>query len=247
VVCDIGGTYYNYALIRVEDGTFVERAIGTELFDLDMCIARLCMQDLKEKHLVNISSSGDVMLRLRKSCETAKRHLSDHYQACVEVKEIVGSRDYICHVSREQFEALCQEDLENLLVPINWCLEDLGIEKHNIHEAILVGGTARIPRIRNLLRDFFYGMAPAEEARPDIRVVIGAAIFAASLSDGNLSEVSPARTVELAEHNFLPIRVVQVTPWANVGGQEEPETERPSNTSLDDVERENSEGTVSFL
>mmetsp|Transcript_63728 Transcript_63728/g.151916 ORF Transcript_63728/g.151916 Transcript_63728/m.151916 type:complete len:439 (-) Transcript_63728:72-1388(-) len=234
VVCDVGAAYFNYALITVEGGVLTERAIGTELFDLDACVTRLCAQDLRDKHMVNIGSSSDVMLRLRRSCEQAKRHLSEHYQACVEVKEIIGSRDYICHISREQFEALCADDIESLLGPINWFLEDLDMEKHDIHEVVLAGGCARIPRIRVLLRDFFFGKHPYEASRPDTLVVIGAAVYAASLSQPE---------VHLKKLNF---RIHQVTPWATVEDPEELESERPE-AIPEQLEREGSDGVVSFL
>merc|ERR1711957_739165 len=90
-----------------------------------------------------------------------------------------------------------------LLDPINFCLEDSGLEKPDVHEVVLFGGSARVPRIRRAIREFFYGKLPREVLRPDHAAVLGAAAYAAALTS--------SVPVELRH-----LRLNQVTTWATL-------------------------------
>lgn len=212
LVCDMGGSYFDFSLLTLEEGALYERAIGTDYVDLDNCIVRFCQQDLRDKFSTNISGQRLALERLRRGCEVAKRRLSQYNQARIEVSSIVDGVDYVCNISRGHFEELCKDDIEPLLEPINWCLEDAGIEKPDVHEVVLVGGSARIPRIRRAVREFFYGKVPREVLRPDHAAVLGAAAYVALL--GGLA--SGDMPVELRN-----TRVYQVTPWSMSSSMEQ--------------------------
>jgi len=219
LVCDMGGSYFDFALLTLEEGALYERAIGTDYVDLDSCIVRFCQQDLKEKFATNIAGQQLALERLRRGCEVAKRRLSQYNQARIEVTAIVEGVDYVCNISRGHFEELCKDDIEPLLEPINWCLEDNGIDKADIDEVVLVGGSARIPRIRRAIREFFYGKVPREVLRPDHAAVLGAAAYVALLSGLRTGEM-PAE--------LKHIRVYQVTPWSSLADAVNDNTEDPS-------------------
>lgn len=223
LVCDVGGSYFDFSLLTLEDGGIYERAIGTEYVDLDNCIVRFCVQELKEKFVTNITGRQLALQRLRRGCESAKRRLSQYNQARIEVNSIVDGVDYVCNISRGHFEELCKDEIEPLLEPINWCLEDCGLEKPDVHEVVLVGGSARIPRIRRAIREFFYGKVPREVLRPDHAAVLGAAAYVALLS-GRRSGEPP--------HELRHIQVFPVTPWPSMADKEQPEGELPG----DDVQ-----------
>jgi len=205
LVCDMGGSYFDFSLLTLEEGALYERAIGTDYVDLDSCIVRFCQEDLRDKFSTNIAGQQLALERLRRGCEVAKRRLSQYNQARIEVTAIVDGVDYVCNISRGHFEELCKDDIEPLLEPINWCLEDSGIEKPDVHEVVLVGGSARIPRIRRAIREFFYGKVPREVLRPDHAAVLGAAAYVALLGGLRTGDVP----TELKH-----IRVYQVTPWS---------------------------------
>lgn len=205
LVCDMGGSYFDFSLLTLEEGALYERAIGTDYVDLDNCIVRFCTQDLRDKFSTNISGQQLALERLRRGCESAKRRLSQYNQARIEITGIVDGIDYVCNISRGHFEELCKDEIEPLLEPINWCLEDSAIDKPDVHEVVLVGGSARIPRIRRAIREFFYGKVPREVLRPDHAAVLGAAAYVALL--GGL------RTGDLPAE-LRHIRVYQVQPWS---------------------------------
>lgn len=204
LVCDMGASYFDFSLLSIEDGNIAERAIGTEYIDLDNCIERFCIKDLREKFATDLLGQQVPLLRLRRACEAAKRRLSQYNQARVEVNAIVDGVDYVCNLSRGHFEELCKFNIEPLLEPINWCLEDSGLEKPDVHEVVLVGGSARVPRIRRAIREFFYGKVPREVLRPDHAAVLGAAAYVAVLN-GDQSGSVP--------HELSHIKVRQVTSW----------------------------------
>jgi len=219
LVCDMGGSYFDFSLLSIEEGSIAERAIGTDYVDLDSSIMRFCIKDLREQFATNITGRQLPLHRLRKACEAAKRRLSQYNQARVEVDGIVEGVDYVCNMSRGHFEELCKGDVEPLLDPINWCLEDSGLEKPDVTEVVLVGGSARVPRIRRAIREFFYGKVPREVLRPDHAAVLGAAAYVAVLSGESTGDVP-------SELSHMKVR--QVTSWALGAEEDDSVHDRPA-------------------
>jgi len=220
LVCDIGGSYFDFSLLNIEEADLSERAVGTDYVDLDSTLVRFAVRDLRERFNVELEGKQVSLYRLRVSCEAARRKLVQFHQAWIEVKEVTPEVDYSAGISRSHFEDCCQPDLEHVLDPIDWCLEDCGLSRGEV-EVVLVGGNARVPQVRRLVRAFFYGRAPHEVLRPDHAAVLGAAVYGALLSPetgGSNALASSTTTFRDEQGNERPpatpkpLRVRQVAP-----------------------------------
>ena len=127
------------------------------------------------------------MRRLRTACERAKRILSSATQTSIEIETLHEGTDFYTTLKRARFEELCQDLFRATLQPVEKVLRDSKIEKSDVHEIVLVGGSTRIPRIIKLVSDFFNGKQPNKSINPDEAVAYGAAVQAAILS-GDTSE-----------------------------------------------------------
>jgi len=210
VVCDMGGSYFDTSLLRIEEGVITEKATETDYVDLNNALVKFCIQDLKEKFATK-SDHPLVRLRLRRGCDTAKRQLSQHTHTRLEVRHINEGLDYVCYLSREQLELLWREDVPPLLEPIGWCLEEAGWERPDVDDIVLVGGSAYIPAIQRALRDFFHGKILYEVVKPQHAAVLGAAAYVASLVGAEGGDV----------HSVLKrIELHQTVPWWTVAPDE---------------------------
>jgi molecular chaperone DnaK (HSP70) len=229
LVCDMGSRYFDFCLLTIEDGVLQERAAGTDYVDLEDVLLRFCLKDLKHRFSVDLAHQQGPMQRLREACEMAKRELSRVTYACVEVKGLVASVDYTVSISRSFFEDCTYKDLESMLEPIDYCLEDCGLGRDDV-DVVLVGGSARIPQVRRVIRTFFYGRAPCEVLRPEHAAVLGAGVYAALLScvskpsplsrssscGGRSIIESGGSALEGAHHGLRRLRVGEVMPWCTV-------------------------------
>jgi len=124
------------------------------------------------------------MRRLRTACEKAKRVLSDKPKANIEVDNFHDGQDLNLTVTRSRFENLCQKYFNGCLEPVQLVLDDAKMSKDDINEVILVGGSSRIPKVRELIKKFFGGKELNESINPDEAVALGAAVQAYILNDG---------------------------------------------------------------
>jgi L1 cell adhesion molecule like protein len=122
------------------------------------------------------------MRRLRTACERAKRTLSSATQTSIEIDSLFEGINFHTSLTRTRFEELCEDLFLSTLEPIEKVLRDSKIEKSNVNEIVLVGGSTRIPRIITLVSDFFNGKEPNKSINPDEAVACGAAVQAAILS-----------------------------------------------------------------
>ena len=97
------------------------------------------------------------MRRLRTQCEKAKRILSSSAQTTIEVDSLAESEDYSITLTRAKFEELCMTMSKETIPPVEKVLRDSGFSKNQIHDVVLVGGSTRIPKVIELLKDFFNG------------------------------------------------------------------------------------------
>lgn len=137
--------------------------------------------------LVDISANPRAVRRLRTACERAKRTLSSATQTSIEIDSLYEGIDFYTSLTRARFEELCQDLFRSTLEPVEKVLRDSKIDKSNVHDIVLVGGSTRIPRIVKLVSDFFNGKEPNKSINPDEAVAYGAAVQAAILS-GDTSE-----------------------------------------------------------
>merc|ERR1739848_380892 len=130
----------------------------------------------------DLAGNQRAIRRLRTQCERAKRTLSSSTQATIEIDSLFDGIDYSCSLSRARFEELNMNYFRNSMGPVEKCLRDSGIDKRNVHEVVLVGGSTRIPKVQAMIQEFFNGKEPNRGINPDEAVACGAAVQAGILS-----------------------------------------------------------------
>ncbi|RNE99409.1 glucose-regulated protein 78 [Trypanosoma rangeli] len=186
LVFDLGGGTFDVSLLTIDEGFFEVVAtngdthLGGEDFDNNMM--RYFVDMLKKKKGVDIGKDQKALARLRKACEAAKRQLSSHPEARVEVDSLTEGFDFSEKITRAKFEELNMELFKGTLVPVQRVLEDAKLKKSEIDEIVLVGGSTRVPKVQQLIRDFFGGKEPNRGINPDEAVAYGAAVQAAVLT-----------------------------------------------------------------
>lgn len=116
------------------------------------------------------------MQKLKGEVEKAKRDLSSVHQAKITIENILDGEDFEETITRARFEELCNDLFKKTLVPVQTALDDAGFKKSEIHEIVLVGGSTRIPKVQQLIKDFFNGKEPNRGINPDEAVAYGAAV-----------------------------------------------------------------------
>jgi len=120
--------------------------------------------------------------RLRTACERAKRALSDAAQTTLEIDSLFEGIDFYTTITRARFEELCGDLFRSTLQPVERVLTDSKIDKGSVHEVVLVGGSTRIPKVQQLVSDFFGGKELNKSINPDEAVAYGAAVQASILT-----------------------------------------------------------------
>ncbi|KAI1878839.1 hypothetical protein JX265_003016 [Neoarthrinium moseri] len=138
--------------------------------------------------LFNLSTNARALRRLRTACERAKRTLSSSAQTSIEIDSLFEGIDFYTSITRARFEELCQDLFRSTLQPVDRVLADAKIDKSQVHEIVLVGGSTRIPRVQKLITDYFNGKEPNKSINPDEAVAYGAAVQAAILSGDTSSK-----------------------------------------------------------
>ena len=185
LIFDLGGGTFDVSLLTIDDGVFEVRATAGDTHlggeDFDNLIVDWCKDEFKKKTKLDISSNSRAMRRLRTSCERAKRNLSSATQAMVEVDSLAEGQDLSLTLTRAKFESLCDSLFRKCMGPVESVLRDSKISKDKVHEIVLVGGSSRIPRVQQLLKEFFNGKELNQSINPDEAVAYGAAVQGAIL------------------------------------------------------------------
>merc|ERR1712056_168746 len=194
LIYDMGGGTFDVSLLTIEDGIFEVKATAGDTHlggeDFDNRLVDFCMQDFKRKNRgKDMAGNQRAIRRLRTQCERAKRTLSSSTQATIEIDSLFEGIDYSCSLSRARFEELNMDYFRNSMGPVEKCLRDSGIDKRNVHEVVLVGGSTRIPKVQSMLQEFFNGKEPCKSINPDEAVAYGAAVQAAIVSGQGTEEV----------------------------------------------------------
>jgi len=188
LIFDMGGGTFDVSLLTIEDGIFEVKATAGDTHlggeDFDNRIVDFCVQDFKRKNRgKDLTGNQRALRRLRTQCERAKRTLSSSTQATIEIDSLFEGIDFSCTLSRARFEELCMDYFRNAMGPVEKALRDSGIDKKNVNELVLVGGSTRIPKVQQLLQEFFNGKEPNRSINPDEAVAYGAAVQAAILTN----------------------------------------------------------------
>jgi len=194
LIYDMGGGTFDVSILTIEDGIFEVKATAGDTHlggeDFDNRIVDFCLQDFKRKNRgKDMTGNHRAIRRLRTQCERAKRTLSSSTQATIEIDSLFEGVDYSASLSRARFEELNMDYFRNSMGPVEKCLRDSGIDKRNVHEVVLVGGSTRIPKVQSMIQEFFNGKEPCKSINPDEAVAFGAAVQAAILTGEGSSQV----------------------------------------------------------
>ena len=191
LIFDCGGGTFDVSLLTLDDGIFEVKAtggncrLGGEDFD-NRLVNHFC-QEFKRKHKKDLSDNKRSMRRLRTACEKAKRNLSASSTATIEVDSLFDGIDFNSSITKARFEDLCSDLFRQTLEPVEQVLKDSKKSKNDVDEIVLVGGSTRIPKIQEMISNFFNGKELNKTLNPDECVAYGAAVQAAILS-GNTTE-----------------------------------------------------------
>jgi len=194
LIYDMGGGTFDVSVLTIEDGIFEVKSTAGDTHlggeDFDNRVVDFCLQDFKRKNRgKDLAGNQRAIRRLRTQCERAKRTLSSSTQATIEIDSLFDGIDYSCSLSRARFEELCMDYFRNSMGPVEKALRDSGLDKKAIHDIVLVGGSTRIPKVQQLIQEFFNGKEPNRSINPDEAVAYGAAVQAAILTGDQSSAV----------------------------------------------------------
>ncbi|CAF3975218.1 unnamed protein product [Rotaria sordida] len=191
LIFDLGGGTFNISIVTIEQGILEVKStagnthLGGEDF-LNRMVAYF-IQEFKCKHNRDLTQNKRSLCRLRTACERAKITLSSSSIASIEIDSLYDGIDFHSKICRAWFEELNADLFRSTLELVEKALRDAKIDKDNIHDIILIGGSTRIPKVQQLLQDFFNGRELNKSLNPDEAVVYGAAVEAAILT-GDYSE-----------------------------------------------------------
>merc|ERR1712146_852288 len=189
LIFDLGGGTFDVSLLTIDDGIFEVKATAGDTHlggeDFDNRLVNHFTQEFKRKYKKDMSSNPRAMRRLRTACERAKRNLSSSANASIEVDSLFEGHDFYSSITRARFEDLCADLFRATLEPVEKVLKDSKIDKGSVHEVVMVGGSTRIPKVNELITQFFNGKEPCRSINPDEAVAYGAAVQAQVLSGGD--------------------------------------------------------------
>lgn len=194
LIFDLGGGTFDVSILTIDDGSLFEvrstagdTHLGGE--DIDNRMVSHFVEEFKRKYKKDLKGNSRALRRLRTACERAKRSLSSSTQANIEIDSLAEGIDFYSKITRAKFEELCNDLFRSCLEPVEKALRDAKLQKNQIHEVVLVGGSTRIPKVQQLLKEFFDGKQLNKSINPDEAVAYGAAVQAAILAGDQSAEI----------------------------------------------------------
>lgn len=186
LIFDLGGGTFDVSLLNIEGGIFEVKATAGDTHlggeDFDARLLQHLSQEFKRKHKKDISDNPRALRRLRTACERAKRTLSSTTQSAIEIDSLYEGIDFYTSITRARFEELNADLFRKCMEPVEKVIKDAKMDKSMVQEVVLVGGSTRIPKIQQMLSDYFNGKELNKSINPDEAVAYGAAVQAAILS-----------------------------------------------------------------
>merc|ERR1711904_634941 len=192
LVYDLGGGTFDVSLLTIDNGVFEvvstngDTHLGGE--DFDQRVMQHFIKVFEKKHKKDMSKDKRALQKLRREVEKAKRALSSTHQTRVEIEALFDGTDLSETLTRARFEEINADLFKNTLGPVKQVMEDSGLKKNQIDEIVLVGGSTRIPKVQQLIKDFFNGKEPNRGINPDEAVAYGAAVQAGVLGGEQLND-----------------------------------------------------------
>jgi len=186
LVFDLGGGTFDVSLLTIDNGVFEVVATNGDTHlggeDFDQRVMEHFIKLYKKKKGKDLRKDVRAVQKLRREVEKAKRALSAAHQVRVEVESMFEGEDFSETLTRAKFEELNMDLFKGTLKPVQKVLEDSDLSKKDIDEIVLVGGSTRIPKVQQLVKEFFNGKEPSKGINPDEAVAYGAAVQAGVLS-----------------------------------------------------------------
>ena len=206
LIFDCGGGTHDLSILTLDDGVFEVKATAGDTHlggeDFDNAMVDWCSAEFKKKTKIDLTGNAKALRRLRTSCERAKRTLSSATQAQIEADSLAEGMDFQITLTRAKFESLCEPFFRRCIGPLDNLLKDAKMSKDQINEIVMVGGSSRIPKIRELLSSYFNGKKLNDSVNPDEAVAFGAAVQAHILT---APKGSTDRTSEILLVDVVPL------------------------------------------
>jgi len=195
LVFDLGGGTFDVTLLTIDNGVFEVLATNGDTHlggeDFDQRVMQYFIKMLKKRDGLDLNAATEKrgMQKLRREVERVKRTLSTQHQARLEIEGLSEGVDFSESLTRARFEELNNDLFKKTLGPVQKVMEDADMDKSEVDEIVLVGGSTRIPKVQQLLKDYFGGKEPSKGVNPDEAVAYGAAVQGGILS-GEASEAT---------------------------------------------------------
>ena len=202
LIFDEGGGTHDLSVLSIDGGIFEVKATAGDTHlggsDIDNLIVDHLCNEIKKKHSKDVKSNPKALKRLNIAAERAKKNLSSSTTTTIEVESLIDGIDFSTTLSRAKFEQLADSFFNKSMEPISKVLSDAKVSKGDISEIVLVGGTTRIPKIQELLSNYFNGKQLNKSLNPDEAVAIGAAIQCAILTGQGSSKTNDLLLLDVA-------------------------------------------------
>ncbi|XP_078150730.1 heat shock cognate 70 kDa protein-like isoform X2 [Carex rostrata] len=212
LIFDLGGGTFDVSLLRINNGVIEVKATAGDTHlggeDFDNRMVNHLVQEFKRKKRKDISNNPRALRRLQTACEQAKRILSTTTQTAVSIDCLYEGTDFYSTITRARFEELNVDLFKKCIETVARCHYDAGIDKDSIDVVVLIGGSTRIPKVQQLLKNYFSGKVLCKSIHPDEAVAYGAAVHAAKLSGQGCDKI----------RNLVLIDVTPLSLGTNVKG-----------------------------
>ena len=197
-VYDLGGGTFDISLLKLKDGIFEVLATNGNTHlggdDFDRRLVKSVIQEISDQYGVKVEDYSDLMQIVRLESERVKIRLSSEKKTSVSINLPEGAGAYTREWSRDELESLTEDLVKQTLMPCRLALQDAGLQASDVDEVVLVGGSTRMPLVRQMVQELF-GKVPHCELNPDEVVALGAAVQAGILAGDNkdmlLLDVTP--------------------------------------------------------
>jgi L1 cell adhesion molecule like protein len=200
LIFDLGGGTFDVSILSIDTSGLIEvkgtsgnTHLGGE--DFDNIIVDYFVEEFAKKYDIDISKNIKALRRLRIQSEIAKRTLSNSTVVDINIDSIVDGIDFSTRLTKANFERLCDSKFKECILTIKDALKSSKLNKSEIDEIVLVGGSTRIPKIRQLVKEYFNGKEPICTMNPDEAIAYGAAVQAAILTGHDESGITDGITL----------------------------------------------------